>query len=133
MTTYEIASTYYDAFNRKDWSGMLALLSDAVRHDSNQGDSRTGKDVFAQFLRHMDDCYDETLTEMVILTEPTGTRVACEFVVTGTYKKTDGDLPDAHGQTYSLPAGSFLDVANGQITRVTTYYNLPLWESLVTV
>lgn len=132
MTSHETVAAYYAAFNRKDWSAMLALLSDDVRHDSNQGSSRTGKDLFTQFLQHMDDCYDETLTDLVILTNSaTPSRVACEFVVNGVYKKTDGDLPEAHGQTYQLPAGSFLDVADGKITRVTTYYNLPLWESLV--
>lgn len=131
MTAHDIASTYYSAFNAKDWTRMLSLLSEDIRHDSNQGDTRIGKESFTAFLQHMDDCYDETLTDMVIMTEPTGTRVACEFVVNGTYKKTDGDLPEANGQTYVLPAGSFLEVANGQITRVTTYYNLPLWESLV--
>ncbi|MBO0951979.1 ketosteroid isomerase-related protein [Fibrella forsythiae] len=131
MTAHDTASTYYSAFNAKDWSKMLSLLSEDIRHDSNQGDTRIGKDAFTKFLQHMDDCYDETLTDMVIMTEPTGTRVACEFIVNGTYKKTDGDLPEAKNQTYVLPAGSFLEVANGQITRVTTYYNLPLWESLV--
>ena len=136
MNAFDIASTYYAAFNQKDWATMLLLLSNDVRHDSNQGATYVGKDHFTQFLQHMDDCYDETLTDLVILTEPTGTRVshervACESVVNGTYKKTDGDLPAAQGQTYVLPAGSFLDIADGQITRVTTYYNLPLWESLV--
>ncbi|WP_375447658.1 ketosteroid isomerase-related protein [uncultured Fibrella sp.] len=131
MTAHAIVSTYYAAFNAKDWTKMLSLLSDDIRHDSNQGDTQIGKEAFTKFLHHMDDCYDETLTDMVILTETTGTRVACEFVVNGTYKKTDGDLPAAKGQTYVLPAGSFLEVANGKITRVTTYYNLPLWESLV--
>ncbi|GAB4045721.1 ketosteroid isomerase-related protein [Spirosoma litoris] len=131
MTALDTVSRYYDAFNRKDWETMLSLLHPEVRHDSNQGATRIGKEAFSQFLQHMDDCYDETLTDIVVMTEPTGTRAACEFVVNGVYKKTDGDLPAATGQTYVLPAGSFLDVADGLITRVTTYYNLPLWESLV--
>ncbi len=131
MTSLNIVSSYYDAFNRKDWAGMLSLLHPDVRHDSNQGASRIGKDIFRQFLQHMDDCYDETLTDMIIMTDPTNTRVACEFVVNGVYKKTDGDLPPATGQTYVLSAGSFLDVADGKITRITTYYNLPLWESII--
>ncbi len=131
MTAYDIASTYYSAFNQKDWATMLSLLSEDIRHDSNQGATRTGKGEFTRFLQHMDECYDETLSEMMIMTEPTGTRVACEFVVNGTYLKTDGDLPEAHGQRYVLPAGSFLEIADGQIIRVTTYYNLPLWEALV--
>ncbi|GAB3565442.1 ketosteroid isomerase-related protein [Spirosoma luteolum] len=132
MTAHDIATAYYNAFNRRDWTAMLDLLADNVRHDSNQGDSRYGKESFAAFLQHMDDCYDETLTELVVMTEPTGTRAACEFVVNGTYKKTDGDLPAANGQAYVLPAGSFLAIEGDKITRVTTYYNLPLWESLVT-
>ncbi len=131
MTASETVSQYYDAFNRKDWQAMLSLIHPNVRHDSNQGATYTGKDKFSQFLQHMDDCYDEILTDRVILTEPTDTRVACEFVVNGVYKKTDGNLPTATGQTYVLPAGSFLEVADGQITRITTYYNLPRWESLV--
>ncbi|CCH56458.1 hypothetical protein BN8_05797 [Fibrisoma limi BUZ 3] len=131
MTAQETVTNYYDAFNRKDWRTMLDLVHPNVRHDSNQGSTRMGKELFSQFLQHMDDCYDETLTEIVVMTEPTGTRVACEFVVNGVYKKTDGDLPPATGQTYVLPAGSFLDVSDGLITRITTYYNLPLWESLV--
>jgi steroid delta-isomerase-like uncharacterized protein len=132
MTSSETVAAYYEAFNRKDWSAMLGLLSETVRHDSNQGGSHTGKDYFARFLHHMDECYDETLTEMVILSNANvPERVACEFVVNGTYKKTDGDLPQARGQRYTLAAGAFLNVVDGQITRITTYYNLPLWISLV--
>lgn len=131
MTAFETVSVYYDAFNRKDWSTMLNLIHPDVRHDSNQGDTRIGKEKFSQFLHHMDDCYNEILTNLVILTEPTGTRIACEFVVNGIYKKTDGDLPPATGQTYVLPAGSFFEITEEQITRITTYYNLPHWESLV--
>ena len=131
MTAHDIVTAYYDAFNRKDWTGMLALLSDDVQHDSNQGSTKTGKSAFTSFLQHMNDCYDETLTDLIVMTEPTGTRVACEFVVNGTYLKTDGDLPEASRQRYVLPAGAFLAITNGKISRVTTYYNLPLWESLV--
>jgi steroid delta-isomerase-like uncharacterized protein len=131
MSAHDIATAYYKAFNQKDWAGMLALVDPNIQHDSNQGPTRVGKAMFTQFLKHMDDCYDETLTDVVVMSESTNTRVACEFTVNGTYKKTDGDLPEAVGQTYTLPAGSFLAIANGLITRVTTYYNLPLWESLV--
>jgi len=47
--------------------------------------------------------------------------------VNGTYLNTDAGLPEANGQTYKLPGGSFFDVQAGQITRVTTYYNLADW------
>lgn len=132
MNAHDIVSSYYNAFNRRDWQAMLNMLTDDVQHDSNQGATHHGKDHFTQFLRHMDDCYEETLTELVVMVDPTGKRAGSEFVVNGTYKKTDGDLPAANGQAYVLPAGSFMQLTDeGLISRVTTYYNLPLWESIV--
>lgn len=131
MTALDIAQQYYRCFNDKNWPGMLALLSDDIRHEVNQGETRIGLERYRAFLAHMDECYDERLEDMVFLTEPSGRRVACEFTVRGVYKKTDGDLLPARGQQYVLPAGAFLEVADGKITRVTTYYNLPLWIKLV--
>lgn len=131
MTALDIVQQYYRCFNNKDWEGMLALLAPDIRHEVNQGETRVGIDRYRAFLAHMDECYDECLEDLVFFTEPTGRRVACEFTVRGVYKKTDGDLLPAVGQRYTLPAGAFLEVADGKIIRVTTYYNLPLWIKLV--
>lgn len=127
MNATEIVKAYYEAFNQKNYQGMLDLLSEDFRHDANQGSSNSGLDYFKGFLEHMEHCYDEQLKDMVFMSEPTGEHVAVEFVVHGKYLNTDGDLPAASGQTYVLPAGAFLAVANGKITRVTTYYNLENW------
>lgn len=131
MTALETVQQYYQHFNQQNWDGMLSLLSENIRHEVNQGDPRIGLELYREFLQHMDECYEERLTDLVFFTEPGGSRVACEFTVNGIYKKTDGDLIPAKGQRYVLPAGAFLEVANGKITRVTTYYNLPLWIKLV--
>jgi steroid delta-isomerase-like uncharacterized protein len=71
--------------------------------------------------------YRETLKDMVIFANEDGTRAAAEFVVHGTYLKTDPGLPEAKGQTYVLPAGGFFDVRGGKISRITTFYNLNDW------
>ncbi|MDO8969819.1 MAG: nuclear transport factor 2 family protein [Saprospiraceae bacterium] len=131
MTALDLVQQYYQHFNAQNWAGMCALLSDHIRHEVNQGEPRIGLELYREFLQHMDECYSEQLTDMVFFTEPGGQRVACEFTVNGTYKKTDGDLVPALGQRYVLPAGAFLEVSEGKITRVTTYYNLPLWIKLV--
>ena len=75
----------------------------------------------------MSRCYREELTEMVIFATPDGTRGAAEYIVNGTYLATDEGLPEARGQTYRLPAGSFFTLESGRISRVTTYYNLADW------
>ena len=127
MDAKAVLRRYFDAFNAGDKAGMLAELSDDVAHHVNEGKVRTGKDLFSQFCDHMEHCYQETLTDMVIFGSDDGTRAAAEFVVNGKYLATDPGLPEAKGQTYVLPAGSFMTLKDGKITRVTTYYNLADW------
>lgn len=127
----QIIQAYYDAFNRADAAGMLALLSDDVEHHVNEGGVRLGKVQFAEFCSHMGVSYREVLTDIVIFASEDGSRAAAEFVVNGEYLKTDPGLPEAHGQRYVLPAGTFFALKDGRITRVTTYYNLNDWIAQV--
>ena len=122
---------YYDAFNRGDREAMLSLLTDDVAHDINQGGREVGKEAFRRFLAHMDRCYREKLTDIVVTTSSDGTHAAAEFVVHGTYLATDAGLPPARGQTYRLPAGTFFALRDGRIARVTTCYNLADWSAQV--
>lgn len=122
---------YFDAFNRGDVEGMLAELTDDVAHHVNEGKVRAGKALFAGFCAHMSRCYREELTDMVVMTSDDGTRAAAEYTVNGTYLATDTGLPEARGQTYVLPAGSFFTLRDGRIARVTTYYNLADWVAQV--
>lgn len=131
MTATAIVQAYYEAFNRKDYAAMLAMVHPDIRHEVNQGGVRLGKTLFAAFLEEMDAAYAEQLTDIVVLGEPSGRRAAAEFTVNGIYKKGDADMPPAHGQSYVLPVGAFLEIQDGLIARVTTYYNLPLWLQLV--
>ncbi len=121
----DIVKTYFDAFNAGDVRGMLNCLTEDVAHHVNEGEVRRGKEKFAAFCAHMSRTYRENLTDLVIFR--TGDRAAAEFTVNGTYLETDAGLPEATGQTYQLPAGSFFTLRDGKIARVTTYYNLADW------
>lgn len=123
--------TYFNAFNAGDIEGMLECLDDTIAHHVNEGQVRTGKDSFRSFCLHMNQCYSENLTDMVLFSNPDGSRAAAEYTVNGTYLKTDAGLPEAHGQKYKLPAGSFFSLSNDKITRVVTYYNLADWTAQV--
>lgn len=122
---------YYAAFNAGDGAGMLACLAEDVVHDINQGARQHGKDAFRAFLAHMDHCYRERLEDIVIMASDDGTRAAAEFTVHGEYLATDEGLPEARGQRYVLPAGTFFTLEGGAITRVTVYYNLADWTAQV--
>jgi steroid delta-isomerase-like uncharacterized protein len=126
-----LLNRYYAAFNAGDTATMVALVTDDVAHDVNQGGRRTGKALFAEFNAHMTRCYKETLTDIVVFVSEDGTRGAAEFIVNGTYLASDEGLPEAKGQTYRLPAGTFFDIRDGQIARITTYYNLEDWIAQV--
>lgn len=131
LTSLEIVQQYYLYFNHQDWNGMLSLVDNEIRHEPNQGEPRIGIQKFTSFLQMMDDSYEEHLTDMVFFTEPTGTRIACEFTVNGIYKKGEEGFPEAHGQAYVIRAAAFLEVKNEKITRISTHYNVNEWINLV--
>jgi steroid delta-isomerase-like uncharacterized protein len=127
----DIIAAYLAAFNRGDWPGMLALLTDDVVHEINQGGVEQGKPAFAVFLDRMAQCYREELHDIVIMAGPDGARAAAEFRVEGQYLAADPGLPSAHGQRYSLPAGAFYTLRDGKISRVCVFYNLRDWIAQV--
>lgn len=131
MDAVELVRAYYDAFNAGDREAMLALLTDDVVHDLNQGARETGQDAFRAFMARMDRSYSEQLRDVVVMTDASGTRAAAEYVVHGTYRADDEGLPQARGQAYVLPGGAFFELRDGRIARVTNYYNLGDWIAQV--
>lgn len=129
--TRALIDRYYAAFNAGDSDAMLACLTEDIAHDINQGGRQSGKAAFRDFLAHMDRCYRERLTDIVVMTSPDGARAAAEFVVHGEYLTTDDGLPPATGQIYVLSAGAFFEVRDGLIARVSVYYNLADWTAQV--
>lgn len=125
--TTTLLQNYYAAFNRADWNAFLDMLTEDVIHDINQGGREVGRAAFAAFMQRMNRCYAEQITDIQIMLAPGGARAAVEFTVRGQYLKTDEGLPEARGQTYTLPGGAFFDIRDGKVARVTNYYNLQDW------
>lgn len=139
MSPAELVAQYFKYFNEGQREGMISLLHPEIEHEINQGTTQKGLEQFKKFMQHMDDCYKEVLVDITIMS-PTflnangsenTQKVSAEFIVNGTYLKTDPGLPEARNQKYSIRAGSFFEVRNQKISRVTTYYNLPAWIKAV--
>ena len=124
---HAIIQTYYTTFNSGDRDAFLALLTDDVVHDINQGGVETGLEAFCAFLARMDRCYREQVCDLSLFAAEDGTRGAAEFFIEGEYVATDAGLPPASGQRYRLRVGAFFDLQNGKVRRVTNYYNLEEW------
>lgn len=127
MAATDLIKDYYAAFNAGDMDRFLALLSDEVVHDINQGERQIGKAAFAAFMTRMNRCYREQLSDIVVMASSDGRRAAAEFIVHGQYLADDDGLPPASGQRYLLPAGAFFEIRDGKVARVTNYYNLNDW------
>jgi len=127
----ELVLTYYSAFNRGDWDGMLALLADDVAHDPNQEARESGREAFAAHLARMHISYREQLRDIVVLVAPDGDRAAAEYTVHGEYLHTGEGQPPAHGQKYELPGGAFFEIREDRIARVSHFYNQQAWLAQV--
>ncbi|HEY2132863.1 MAG TPA: ketosteroid isomerase-related protein [Acetobacteraceae bacterium] len=136
MTDAErLVRAYYAAFDDADAEAFLALLTEDVVHDISQGGREVGKPAFRRFVAHMSHCYRETITDLVVMTDATGTRAAAEFTVHGSYTATDPGVPagtaPASGQSYTLPAGAFFTLRDGRVARISNHYNLGDWIAQV--
>jgi steroid delta-isomerase-like uncharacterized protein len=131
MNNLETIKQYYQFFNEGNWEGMLSLVAEDILHYPNQGELRKGKALFQEFLKNMDTAYSEKLNDLVFYSGDAEGKFAASFTVNGIYKIAEEGLPPAHGQSYVLPAAAFLEVKNGQISSVKTYYNLEEWIGLV--
>jgi steroid delta-isomerase-like uncharacterized protein len=122
---------YFNAFNNEQYESMISLLHPQVEHEINEGSVQVGIEKFRNFLKHMEISYKEKLEEIVIMNSKNPNRFSAEFFVAGVYLKTDPGLPEAIGQKYRIRAGSFFEVKENKINRVTTYYNLNNWIEVI--
>lgn len=127
-----LIEAYYHRFMAADYAGMIDLMTDDVEHFVNLGNLRVGKAAFQDFLNDMKDIYSDHIYDLVIFTAQDGLRAAAEFRVKGKYLTTEPGYPEAWGQEYDIPVGAFFSVRDGQISRVTVYYNLGDWVKQVT-
>ena len=127
----QLIQNYYATFNTGDREAFLALLTEDVRHDINQGGIESGVEAFRIFLQRMDRCYREQVEDLVAFASEDGTRGAAEFFIRGEYLSTDEGLPPATGQKYHLRVGAFFELRDGRVARITNYYNLQDWLAQV--
>jgi steroid delta-isomerase-like uncharacterized protein len=130
--TKALIERYYDSFNRSDMTTFMATLHDNIVHFANQSERVDGKPKFGHFMEHMNFCYRERITDLIVFSSDDGKRAAAEYTVNGMYLNTDQGLPPARSQTYRVTGGAFFAIKDGLIIRVNNYYNLQEWLRQVT-
>lgn len=127
----DLLQRYFNALNDRDIRACLALVSDELVLEPNQGFAEQGRDAFAGFLERHLHCYREVIEPLMMLVAPEGRHAACEYRVTGEYLATDDGLPEACGQRYEMRVGAFFEIHNGLISRISLHFNLPDWLAQV--
>ena len=75
--------------------------------------------------------YDEQISDLVIMFDESRKKAAAEFMVEGRYLESELALPEAKGQYYKIKGGTFFELQDDLIVRVTSYYNLAEWVKQV--
>ncbi len=122
-----IINQFFQALNSSDLDAALALTHDDVVHDINQGPREIGKEKLRWYIANRSNCLNEEYDDLNIMVTDDGFRAAAEYTMRGTYSKTLEGAPEAKGQSYSLRAGSFFELDEGLITRISNHHNLRGW------
>ncbi|WP_046118640.1 ketosteroid isomerase-related protein [Ensifer aridi] len=127
-----IASRFIDALNDRDFDALSRLLDEDVALDSLTGQRTVGavplRAWVMNYLRH----FDESFGDIVLMRDAFGQRVAADTTARGTYRETMAGLPEASGQSYSIPSVFVFEIEDGVITRLSHYRNLRLFERELT-
>lgn len=120
---------YFDAFNASDHEAMLACVTDDLAHDVEGQGREIGKDKFRWYLGMRARHFRDQVSDLVVMVAPGGARAAAEFTLRGSYVWTRQGFPEANGQSYSVLAGTFFEIDDGLMSRVTEYCDLAAWKA----
>ena len=123
-----IAARFIEALNDRDFENLSAFLDEDVALDSMIGQRTIGagplRMAVMSYLRH----FDEYFSDMVLMHDAFGQRVAIDLTARGQYRETMAGFPQASGQSYSIPSVFVFEIDGGSITRLTHYRNIRLFE-----
>lgn len=117
----EIITRFIDAWNAGDITEMLGALQEDVALDFQGRERIIGRDAFREYHAENARHFDGQFSDVVVMTNGDGRHAAAEVTSRGTYRETSADLPEASGQSFSVPAGLFFEIDDGAISRVTFY------------
>lgn len=125
--TQNLLNNYYAAFNSQDTDTILALLSHDIVHDIGQGRREFGRVAYGRFIEGLSNFCQEHIFDIEIMSNEDGSRAAAEFTILGSYSHRAQGSPPASGQTFRVPGGTFFEIRDGKITRISNYYGLQDW------
>lgn len=126
-----IASRFMDALNERDFETIGTLLDEDVALDALTGQRTIGANPFRMgvmsYFRH----FDESFSDMVLMHDAFGQRVAVDVTARGIYRETMAGFAEASGQSYSIPSIFVFEFESGSVTRLSHYRNIRVFEKML--
>ncbi|MBP1883440.1 ketosteroid isomerase-related protein [Sinorhizobium mexicanum] len=123
-----IASRFIEAVNSRDFDALSRLVDEDVALDSLTGQRTVGVGPLRAWIMTYLHHFDETFSDIVLMHDAFGQRVAADMTARGTYRKTMSGFPTASGQSYAIPSVFIFEIEDGAITRLSHYRNLRIFE-----
>jgi steroid delta-isomerase-like uncharacterized protein len=126
-----IASRFMQALNERDFDTIGTFLDEDVALDTLTGQRTIGAGPLRMgvmtYFRH----FDESFSDMVLMHDAFGQRVAVDVTARGVYRETMQGFPQASGQSYSIPSVFVFEFENGAVTRLSHYRNIRVFEQML--
>ncbi len=110
---------------------ILVLCADDVVNAPNQGDSQVGCGNLKKFLQTAWAHFDESVSNIKLLTNKDESNIASEYNVKGTYYNTKPNLFPAKNQQYDITCWAFFKIKDGKIQRIIRHCNAKKWLDIV--
>lgn len=122
--TRKLIETWLSAYSARRIDDMLACVSDNAALDISGQERVTGRRQIRFALAERFKQFEESVADIEIMMNDSGTRGAAEFTLRGRYRSDADELPPASGQPYSQLAGIFFEVEGGLFSRLSYRFNL---------
>jgi steroid delta-isomerase-like uncharacterized protein len=122
MSALDAATRYFNAWNARDASAILATLSaDATYDDPITGGPISG-DAIARYAKGLWTAFPDLVFDMVSVAETGSGRVAAQWIMRGTNLGSFQGLPPT-GKRVETTGADFVTTADGKVTSVTGYFD----------
>jgi steroid delta-isomerase-like uncharacterized protein len=121
MNSLEIANQYFDAWNRRDASAIVATFADGGTYSDPTTGTLTGNAIGA-YASQLWATFPDLRFEIVTEGQSGPDAVAAQWVMRGTDSGGFAGLPPT-GRTVTLPGSDFLTMSSGKIRSVQGYFD----------
>src|SRR5688500_18053345 len=122
MNSLEIATRYFDAWNRRDPEAVLATMAASGSYADPTTGGRLSGSAFASYMNALFSAFPDSSFEVVSKGATAPDFVAAQWIMRGTNSGSMNGLPPT-GKAIELHGADFIRVVEGRIQSVDGYFD----------